>query len=116
MITLPYPPSANRYWRIFRGRATPSKAATDYKKAVAILADMTLLDGPLALTITLHPKQCKDGSDSKVLIDLDNCLKVALDALQGIAYENDRQVRKISASYGDSLPNGGLTISVSPLQ
>lgn len=79
------------------------------------MADMPLMDGPIALTITLHPKQCKDGSESKVIIDLDNCLKVALDALQGIAYENDRQVRKISASYGESLPDGGLTISVCPL-
>ena len=79
------------------------------------MADMPLMDGPIALTITLHPKQRKDGSESKVIIDLDNCLKVALDALQGIAYENDRQVRRISASYGESLPDGGLTISVCPL-
>ena len=111
-LSLPYPPSANRYWRIFRGRATPSKAATEYKAVVRQSACLGVITGPLALSITLHPKQCKDGSESKVVIDLDNCLKVALDALQGVAYENDRQVKRITLAYGESMPDGGLTIVV----
>ncbi len=38
-----------------------------------------------------------------------------LDALQGVAYLNDKQVRKITAEYGDPLPDGGLTVTVSPI-
>ncbi|MEY4080434.1 MAG: Endodeoxyribonuclease RusA, partial [Actinomycetota bacterium] len=32
---------------------------------------------------------------SKVILDLDNCLKVALDALQGVIIENDNQIKEI---------------------
>ena len=112
MLALPYPPSANRYWRIFRGRATPSKAAAEYKQAVRSLGEIEPTSEPVALSITLHPKQRKDGEESRVIMDLDNCLKVALDALQGVAYENDRQVRRISLTYGESMPDGGLTVLV----
>ncbi|WP_321160168.1 RusA family crossover junction endodeoxyribonuclease, partial [Neisseria gonorrhoeae] len=39
----------------------------------------------------------------------DNALKVALDALQGVAYHNDRQVRRIAADYaGEPVAGGGL--------
>ena len=111
-VTFPYPPSANRYWRIFRGRAVHSKAATDYKSAIMAMVDCQPTDQPVAIDIILHPKQNKDGSECKTIIDLDNCLKVTLDALQGLAYSNDRQVRKIAAAYGEPLPDGGLTVTV----
>ena len=114
-VTFPYPPSANRYWRIFRGRATPSKAATEYKAAVLAMVDWQPTESMVAIDITLHPKQNKDGSECKTIIDLDNCLKVTLDALQGVAYSNDKQVRKITAQYGETLPDGGLTVAVCKL-
>lgn len=114
-VTFPYPPSANRYWRIFRGRAVHSKEATDYKSAIKAMVDCQPTDQSVAIDIVLHPKQNKDGSECKTIIDLDNCLKVTLDALQGLAYSNDRQVRKLSATYGQSLPDGGLTVTVSEL-
>jgi len=115
IVTIPYPPSANRYWRIFRGRAVHSKAATDYKKAIRSMVESEPTDEPVQLAVILHPKQNKDGSECKTIIDLDNCLKVALDALQGVAYLNDKQVRKITAEYGDPLPDGGLTVTVSTI-
>lgn len=114
-VTLPYPPSANRYWRIFRGRAVHSKAATDYRKAVADILSKQPVNYQVSLSVILHPKQNQDGSDCKVIIDLDNCLKVTLDALQGLAYHNDNQVRHITAEYGESIPSGGLTVTISRL-
>ncbi|WP_215226940.1 RusA family crossover junction endodeoxyribonuclease, partial [Neisseria gonorrhoeae] len=46
----------------------------------------------------------------------DNALKVTLDALQGVAYHNDRQVRRIAADYADEpVAGGGLAVEVGEL-
>ncbi|HFA3762180.1 TPA: RusA family crossover junction endodeoxyribonuclease, partial [Neisseria gonorrhoeae] len=43
--------------------------------------------------------------------------KVALDALQGIAYHNDRQVRRIVAEYADEpKQGGGLAVEIEELK
>ena len=87
---LPYPPSANRYWRHFRGRTVRSSEADKYRGAVsyyARVAGLTArLSGPVRVRVTLHPKLTKKGDASKTRLDLDNCAKVLLDALQGIAF------------------------------
>lgn len=117
IIDLPYPPSANRYWRIFRNRAVPSKDATAYKRAVrSRCCSLRPVGGKIAVSVTLRPKLTKAGKASKVIIDLDNCLKVALDALQGIAYHNDAQVVEIFARYGEPVEAGGLTIEVRSIE
>lgn len=114
-LNLDYPPSANRYWRLFRGRAVPSADATAYKlhvKKTALARGVNPTAETVALVVVLHPKMTKKGEASRTVIDLDNCLKVALDALQGIAYENDKQVRSIRLDYGEPVECGGLSISV----
>lgn len=114
-LNLDYPPSANRYWRLFRGRAVPSADATAYKahvKKTALAHGVNPTAEAVALVVVLHPKMTKKGEASKTVIDLDNCLKVALDALQGVAYENDKQVRSIRLDYGEAVECGGLSISV----
>ena len=117
-IELPYPPSANRYWRIFRNRAVLSAEATAYKRIAKGTAISSGVKAPssddlLSVVVVLHPKQKKDGTASKTVIDLDNCLKVALDSLQGTVYENDRQIVEIHAAYGEPKDGGGLTVSIS---
>lgn len=74
-------------------------------------------EGSVAVRLRLIPKANKDGSASKTVIDLDNALKVALDALQGIAYHNDRQVRRIVAEYGsEPAAGGGLAVEIKELE
>lgn len=114
---LPYPISANRYWKSFRGRTVRSKEANEYKAAVmeevrskVVKNAMTLK--PVSIVVMLQPKLTAKGVASKTVMDLDNCLKVAIDALQGIAYDNDAQIKRIVAEYGEPVPNGGLTIKV----
>ena len=68
------------------------------------------------MVVVLHPKLTEKGVASKTVIDLDNSLKVALDALQGLAFSNDRQVKKIALSYGYPVVGGGLSVSVDPLE
>lgn len=92
MVMLPYPISANRYWRNFRGRMVVSSEAKAYKAKViwtfeALEIIPTFL--PVELSMKLHPKLTTKGKASRTLIDLDNCIKVCLDALQGALYMNE---------------------------
>lgn len=126
MILLPYPPSTNRYWRSFRGRMVRSKHAVEYKAEVQQIAaesGLELRAGPVAVTLLLHPVQPQDWARREkregkawVLgvrrVDLDNAVKVCLDALQGVAYEDDRQITSLSVGLGDPLEGGGLSVFV----
>ncbi len=118
-LILPYPVSANRYWRIWRNRAVRSAEAAAYRETVRRIAQgagAMPSEGAVAVYVRLIPKANKDGGANKTVIDLDNALKVALDALQGVAYHNDRQVRRIAADYADEpVAGGGLAVEVGEL-
>jgi Holliday junction resolvase RusA-like endonuclease len=45
-------------------------------------------------------------------LDLDNSIKVTCDALNGIAYNDDSQVKRIDAEYGDAIKDGGMTVTI----
>lgn len=115
MMVFPYPPSANRYWRVWGGRVVRSSEATSYKsicKGIATLSRHAQIDGDVHVSVILHPKKTKKGAASKTRIDLDNALKVVIDAMQGIVYANDSQVVRIVAQLGCPLTDGGLTVDV----
>lgn len=106
-IVLPLPPSANRYWRNFRGRMVVSAEARAYKEQAAWLAKAggaQLLDGALCLSVDIF-RQRKAG-------DLDNKLKVILDSLQGVFYANDSQIVEIHARLFDDKKNPRAVVSV----
>ena len=118
-IWLPYPPSANRYLRHALRRTYRTAEANEYRKVVereARLSGAPIIDGPVSIAVTLHPKMTKSGQASKTVIDLDNGIKVVFDAVQGILYENDRQIVRLQASYGLPVAGGGLEIVVEPSQ
>lgn len=118
MILLPYPPSANRYWRTFRGRHVRSADAMQYRGEVlhrATLYGLRLLSGPVRVTATLHPRLTLKGQASRTRIDLDNAVKVVLDALQGVAYDNDRQIEDLHLTLGPAMSDGGLSVDVRAL-
>lgn len=91
-MRLPYPPSANRYWRSDRGIVHLSADARAYKKGVskeAAALGVTPIVGPVKVRINVYrPRRARD---------LDNCIKVVLDALQGTFYANDSQIVAIHA-------------------
>lgn len=70
------------------------------------------LMGPIRVCATLHPRLTKKGEASKTRLDLDNCVKVLLDALQGIAYDNDRQVEDLRILLGGPVEGGGISVVV----
>jgi crossover junction endodeoxyribonuclease RusA len=91
-ITLPYPPSANRYWRAVNGRVLISSEARNYKRHVVSLARVARwqpIKGDVVLDVTVYRPQ-RSG-------DLDNRLKVAIDAVRGVLFGDDKQVAEIHA-------------------
>ncbi|AFE10288.1 phage associated protein [Corallococcus coralloides DSM 2259] len=96
-LVLPYPPSANAYWKPSRGRGlVPSGEALAYKATVARLVAATgaqPLAGPVRLSLAAYrPRRVGD---------LDNTLKVLGDALNGLAWLDDEQVVAIYAERAD---------------
>lgn len=116
-LTIAYPPSANRYLRHTGSVTYRTSEANAYRKQaqLAAMAAGAKLHrfGPVEVHATLHPRLTKTGRASETRIDLDNCLKVALDALEGIAFDNDKQVRRITLEVGQPIDGGGLTLEVS---
>lgn len=90
---LPSPVSANRYWRKTRqGRVYVSEEAQAYKAQAGWIArteGVEPIDGDVSFTIDVYV--------TRKNIDLDNCLKVTLDSLNGIAFHDDQQVVEIHA-------------------
>lgn len=112
--TLPMPPSANVYWRnvVIGGKARTlvSEDAKNYKKEVGKLAHrlgMRPAVGDVSVAITLYRNQASG--------DLDNRIKVTLDTLRGVAFEDDKQVVEIHARRFDDKGNGRIIISVRSL-
>lgn len=89
---LPYPPSVNRLYRVIRGRMVMSDEARAYKALAGLLArqqGVEVLCGAVSVTISVfRPRRAGD---------LDNTLKATLDALNGIAYEDDSQITELHA-------------------
>lgn len=99
-ITIPYPPSVNNYWKKWNNRIVISKEGRQYKADVADIGQKSsakALNGPVALIIKVwRPRKVGD---------LDNSLKAILDALKGIAYQDDKQVVEIHAFRADDKEN-----------
>ncbi len=115
-VLLPYPPSANRYIRRTARGCYRTAEADRYRAtamALAISNGAICLHGPVVVIATLLPKMTKKGSASKTRIDIDNGVKVACDALQGVCYKNDSQIVRLTIQIGEAVPGGGLRISVS---
>lgn len=106
-VTLPYPPSVNRYWRQWQGRTLLSAEARKYKNAAAIIAraaGMRPISGPVVLSIDFYRPR-KRG-------DCDNLFKAQLDSLRGIAYADDDQVVEIHARRFDDKSNPRAEVTV----
>lgn len=114
-LTLPYPISTNAYYRSLapkgwnRAIVTISAEAKQYKTDVAWLCAKQGLKkpimGPVEIALELYPQRPLDWAkrakadplwwDLTVrCIDLDNARKVLWDSLKGIAFEDDKLIRK----------------------
>jgi crossover junction endodeoxyribonuclease RusA len=98
ILTLPYPPSTNRYWRNVQGRTLISRDGRQYRvEAVRAVMDARQ-DGlgrrPCRVTILCFMPDARRR-------DLDNVLKASLDAMQAArVFEDDAQIVKLTVERG----------------
>src|SRR5438045_426392 len=107
LATFAIPPSANRYWRVYRGSPVLSDEAREYKRQVMLrckVAGMKPLDGPLELRVAVYRAR-KVG-------DLSNRIKVLEDALQGCAYHDDKQISRLVAELHDDKANPRVEVEI----
>lgn len=115
-LVLPYPISANRYWRhravknvVYTYVSTEAKLYRDEVARIALAAGVRKpLPGRVGVRYTLYPNQPKDflkrskrdpenWDDTVSCIDLDNAQKVLFDSLNKIAFVDDKMIRRIEA-------------------
>lgn len=92
-IDLPWPPSANRYWRTFKGRMLISREAREYRAMVESIVSNLQIEkqlGRLEAALATYPPDNRKR-------DLDNLLKVIFDSLQkSHVFQDDSQIDKIT--------------------
>lgn len=134
VLTLPYPISANRYWTQFvlgkRVCQAPSAEAKAYKRAVQQAAVLARIGQPIAgrvrVAIQLFPQRPQDWAkraakepltwdDDVRCIDLDNANKVLLDALKGVAIDDDRWVRELHSQRMEPDGEARVVVTITPL-
>lgn len=114
VLTLPYPPSVNHYWRttvVRKGRrhvprVYVSEEGKRYRRrVVAILKDVPQLSGPVGATIVAYPPDNRRR-------DLDNLPKSLLDALTWAGvWEDDSALVYLAVLWGPEL-GGNVKVMV----
>lgn len=108
-LRLPVPPTVNRMWRVTRsGVVYKDPKVVAYQKQVAAYAlaarTVPILTGDVSVSMTWHRAR-KSG-------DVDNRLKVLLDAFTGICYKDDAQVRRILIERKDGEQAAGVDVLI----
>lgn len=110
-LTLPEPPSSNRYWRNVNGRMVLSKDAKTYRATVAIACLRARIKAPFTGSVAVSLWWFRGRKSG----DLDNRIKQALDALQGTVVADDSQVCELHCYRDDDKGNPRLEVRISPL-
>jgi Holliday junction resolvase RusA-like endonuclease len=115
-LELPYPPSNNSYKRHYctvdnhhAVSASLTPAAREFKHTAGWLAKDAYrepLSGPVAVKILAYMPPRR--------MDADNVLKVLLDALNGVAWEDDRQVTDLQIILCEGSKNPHLVVDIAP--
>lgn len=124
-LTLPYPLSANKYWRPVKLGAhisiVPTKEAKQFRADIAKLCRAQGVTSPITgrvhVDVKLFPARPQDWQkrqriegatwdDTVRCIDIDNANKVLLDAFKAVVIEDDRWVRRLTSERmePDALP------------
>lgn len=124
ILTLPFPPSTNTYYRKFRNRMVIGAKGRAYKKAVALVcAQLPLLEVerlPLQGWVSVRARLFAPDRRKR---DIDNfCGKALLDALKGVVFKDDSQVWRLAGEWvlwGNELlvekGLSGVVVEVKPL-
>ena len=114
ILTLPYPPSINHYWRRVGPRTLISREGRTFRRNVCALLGgggprRPPAGGRIALCMDAFPPDRRRR-------DLDNITKAVLDALQhGGVYEDDSQIDLLTVGRQALVPGGRLNVRVMDL-
>lgn len=109
-LTMPWPPSVNKYWRTFQGRMIISAEGRSYRKAVA--EQVTLQDGAMNYQGKLRVQIEAFRPDNRRR-DLDNLLKAVLDGCTHAGvWEDDSNIVDLRIYWADTV-GGMLKVKVS---
>lgn len=134
-VTLPYPISANRYWRSFVPRggkraivvlSDEAKAYKQYVASMCLAAGIKPLSHRVMVHIDLFPQLPKDFAkrarldpdywdDDIRCIDIDNARKVLYDSLKGIAFTDDKWIWSDSAERMQPDGEARVVVTISPI-
>lgn len=109
-LTLPFPPSVNRYYRNLHGRTLISAEGRAYKELVGRIVQWhrasKQIEDRIELQITLHPPD-------KRRRDIDNSCKAILDSLQKAGvFLDDSQVDRLFVERGEIERPAGSAVVV----
>lgn len=110
-MRLPYPPQANHLYTVARGRKILTQAARDYKEACgweAKAQGAIQIAGPLKVMVDVYRPR-RSG-------DLDNVLKVLMDSLTGICWQDDSQIVEITARRFDDKYQPRVEVTVAAVK
>lgn len=137
-LTLPYPPSVNE-WKtptMKRGRRSgvtyaamiEAKPFRDYKREVRIIARQAhapRIHGRVAVVYALYPARPLDADkraklsatwdDDVRCIDLDNAMKVVLDALKQLVFDDDARVHELHGYRVEPDGDRRLIVTIAPM-
>lgn len=90
MMTLPWPPSVNRYWRSVNGRVLIAAAGRQYRMDVELVAALSKFKQHGAAKVVVR---IAAWFPDKRRRDIDNVLKAPLDALTSArVWDDDSQI------------------------
>lgn len=101
---LPWPPSLNRYYRVFRGHPIISRDGRKYRMMTVSRLGGTSekLTGRLSVAVELYPPDNRRR-------DIDNSLKCLLDAITHAGvWEDDSQIKDLELHMREAMPPDGL--------
>ena len=114
-LILPLSPGTNRMWRRSKTGVYPLAEYVYFKthtyQEALISGVCHPLQGPVMVGLTYHPKARKKETDKPLKrMDVDAHIKPVLDALIGVAYEDDYQVTKVWSELGEPIDGGQLVV------
>ncbi|WP_186187899.1 RusA family crossover junction endodeoxyribonuclease [Burkholderia gladioli] len=133
-VKLPYPISANRYWRpVNVGKhitIVPTKEAKAFKAEVGFLLKAAGVREPFPHRVHIHidlyphrpqdwqTRQRKLGAtwdDTVQCIDIDNARKVLYDAFKGVAIVDDKWIWSDSATRREPDGEARVVVTITPI-
>lgn len=113
LVELPYPPSLNSLYLVNAGGrgVRKSRAGKDYTKAVQLMClRQPMTDGIVSVEVDVFPPDRRKR-------DLDNLLKILLDALTDAALiEDDSKIDRLLVKRRDVIRGGRVTVVIKPME